>query len=400
MNRFTCTLTLLLLLCSVSARALIQWEREPLVLDIGGSARTFCFLSDTPPGATGGGEALALERLRTEARVWLGGTVEVNVAWDLNLLIGIAGAEAMALGRIPHLRIDDLKPELATGVNYSLLGNLDRLNLRWSLPRGEIVFGRQAATLGCAMMLPSQDILAPFSPGTLDTENKPGCDALRVSIPLGLTHEVELYGVAHRDDMEEGIYLLRWHSALSALGFSLLGGKSYGEPTWAADLSGEVGGTGLYCEALTRLRPEGEDLLRLTLGIQRQLTPTLYCAAEYHRDSSGSVAPADYATRMFDESFRRGETALLGRDYSAITLDWQAHPLLSFSAFWLRNLNDDSACFQPALSWDFGENTAVGLGAAVCLGEEGAQGAQGADEYGSEFGGRPDTWFTEIRLYF
>ncbi len=58
--------------------------------------------------------------------------------------------------------------------------DVDRLSLTWYNDVADVTVGRQAITWGISNVYPVADLWAQFSPFELDTEEKPGIDAVRV----------------------------------------------------------------------------------------------------------------------------------------------------------------------------------------------------------------------------
>ena len=143
-----------------------------------------------------------------------------------------------------------------------------------------------------------------------------------------------------------------------------------------------------------------DDTWRLTVGAQRQLLADLSAALEFQHDSFGATSVDGYLAAAQVPEIRRGEAFLLGRDYLALNLNWQARPLLALSLFALRNLHDASMLLEPALNWDFAQEAAIGAGALYGLGKGTHPGPFGIAVPRSEFGTLPDTVFAELRFYF
>ncbi len=408
--KLACLLAALLALAPAGAGALLDWESPGWSASLDGSARSFLFLQRWSEDGLlpGRREAVSLTRIRAEGGLRIGEGLSIELAYDLSAVLsaasaltGGASAEELALQSASPLRLADLDVEVERGENYRLLQNLDRASLSWRLPGAELALGRQAVTLGRALLISPLDLFAPFSPAALDTEYKRGVDALRLTVPIGLRSEAELIAASGEDPEGDGVYLARWHSAWGPGELGLLAGACYREPSFGLSLAGDLAGTGLYAEALYRAGREREDVLRASAGLWRQLNPTWSATLELHFSGAGEAEPADYYDTMQSPEWTHGELFLLGRHYAALSLSWQARPLLALQALWLQNLGDGSALVEPTLAWDFGENTALGLGAAIGIGEAPEPAIPfGLPEIRSEFGLIPDSYFAEIRVYF
>ncbi|MCB9515494.1 MAG: hypothetical protein H6693_04830 [Candidatus Latescibacteria bacterium] len=390
-------LALACLAAATPARALYDWQGETWSLGLDGAGRSFTFVTR---GDAAERQAVSTQRLRLDATLRLGGGARVDAAGDFTAVLGTGGATAFALPSATDWRWRDLDATVERGDGYSLLRDLDRLAL--SVRRADMTLcaGRQAVTLGNALLLPSLDLFAPFTPGALDTEYKRGVDALRLGRAFGLRGEAELIAVAHADSLDAGALLARGRLDLGGVSATLLGGVGMHEPFAGVSLSTDLGGTGYYAEGLARAGRHRDDTWRLTVGAQRQLLADLSAALEFQHDSFGATSVDGYLAAAQVPEIRRGEAFLLGRDYLALNLNWQARPLLALSLFALRNLHDASMLLEPALNWDFAQEAAIGAGGLYGLGKGTHPGPFGIAVPRSEFGTLPDTVFAELRFYF
>ena len=72
----------------------------------------------------------------------------------------------------------------------------------------------------------------------------------------------------------------------------------------------------------------------------------------------------------------------LGRRHAALSLAWQAHPLLTVSGAVLFNREDSSALFQPGIIWSVSDHVSIGAGLIGSTGRDLRDGAP-ASEYGA-----------------
>lgn len=387
------------------ARALVDAEGETFELELGGSARLFPLITrmyDTPleNAHTIG---LSVQRVRTELRVTGWDVVTLEAAYDFVPTIGsfsdMTGFN-LTVSDANLLRIDDIDAEIDSGDSIVIRQNLDRLNLQIALPFATAVIGRQAISHGPSRILVPTDVFGPFSPASLDNEYKVGIDALRVSVPVGGTVELQGFAVGHADDMAQGLYLMSGRAILPALDVGLMAGSTYETATVAVDVEGDAGGTGWYAEALMRF-PEGETgTIRTTAGIHYRFEYGLSTIFELHYSSLGADDPADYLTvATTTPEVLRGEMFLLGRFYGAANVSYEATPLITLNVLWIQSLIDGSALFGPSLSWDFDQNVAVGLGALIGVGER-PDFTGVVPELKTELGTAPALYFGEVRFYY
>ena len=193
--------------------------------------------------------------------------------------------------------------------------DIDRFALTVYTPTADITVGRQAITWGIALLFPIADLWAQFSPFELDTEEKPGVDAVRIlAYPAsGLELDAVIADRGVRDDLSAGLratWSLASADAYGAVGrfwneAVLMGGVAWLFDTWK-----------LRGEAVSARDLDLERWLdpRMTLGLDR-LGPRLTLSAEYHFNGLGGGEAAEYLSRLQGESFSRGESYFLGRHY-------------------------------------------------------------------------------------
>ena len=83
------------------------------------------------------------------------------------------------------LRLFDMHAELNNSPTAQSSVSIDRLWYHWRHKSFDITIGRQAIGLGTSHFISVLDIMAPFSPGTLDSTYRPGVDSIRVQSAYG-----------------------------------------------------------------------------------------------------------------------------------------------------------------------------------------------------------------------
>jgi opacity protein-like surface antigen len=401
------TLAALCALCAsapAAAAVTVESEDGAAGFELVGHARSFSLFTDSD---LGGVQSVISQRLRPALEVWTPWGVSLEVAYDVVPVTGGAGSTAagLAVGQNVPMRWVDFDrvayaPESGAWV---LQHNLDRLVVTYGGVWGEVRVGRQAIGFGSSRLFPAADLFAPFGPASIDTEFKRGADALRVTVPLGEFHEVEAFVVANGTDAAEWTYMGKWRGSFTgALDVAVLGGMSYGRPTLALDLTGDVLGATWYAEGSTRVDLDelSNTSVRGTLGLSYQFPFELMATVEGHYNGRGGDEP--YTDELFDPSLERrvGEVFLLGRWYAGAALSYPLMPLLSASLAYQQNLTDASGLVTASLGYDFSEEVSVGLGALVTYGEEPEVDALGIPQLRSEFGAFPTIGFVDLRLVF
>jgi hypothetical protein len=269
-------------------------------------------------------------------------------------------------------------------------------------PVADLTVGRQAVSWGTSALFPVADLWAAFSPFELDTEEKPGIDAVR-----GLAYPargVELDAiVADRgaDGVSGGV---RVTASLEGWELWAGGGRLWNEAMAMAGVTLVRDVTNLRAEAVIARNTDRDETLdpRITLGIDR-LGARFTASAEYHFNGLGASEPADYALRLLSPEFARGETYYLGRHYLGALAAWSpdAENRLSLTASTLVNLRDRSCALSPTATYDFGQNARLSLGALFSGGDAPiVQAAGPLPRLRSEFGSYGDLGFLQLSIWF
>lgn len=294
-------------------------------------------------------------------------------------------------------RLTDLKADLAHDGRQVVTQNLDRLNVQFRLPAGDLTIGRQPITFGMARVINPTDVFLPFDVRTFNQEYRFGVDAIRFQHPFGQLSEVDtgiILGDGANADTSAAFVQIRTnvngkdlHLALTRFaGQSLVGGG----------IQTSFGGFGFWAEVASVTGDE--DYVRFSTGFDYALTENLYAMAEYHYNGAGTSDPARYPGLAATAPYRVGGVFLLGKHYLIPAVTWQASPLVSVSLQSLLNLSDHSSFTSLAATWNITENAYVDLGIYNFTGA----GIRSSLTLvpGSEYGASPTTLYTSLRYYF
>jgi hypothetical protein len=325
---------------------------------------------------------------------------------------------------IPHdllgngYRFDDLDDRLYPSVsdkpdNFAVFHNLDRAVLTLRTAPADVFVGRQAIAWGSARGVNPTDIITPFVYQELDTEDRPGVDAVRVRIPIGFMGEFDLgYVAGERFRWEESAVFGRgrfrlWRSDVCLM---LVGFREH--LMLGLDVARSIGRAGFWLEAahvfvdaLTfEHGGEDSDYFRSTVGLDHALTDRLYGSVEYHFSSVGANEARVYVDNADHPAYAEGSTYLLGQHYVIPSAVHQLTPLIIASGGLLINLSDPSVYVAPRVEYNISENVYLAGGGYIGLGERPLISVD-EDEgviptLRSEFGSYPDMLFASLRAYF
>ncbi len=350
-----------------------------------------------------------------------------------------AGAISLGADGGGYDQVVDLSWDPVDAPNYRVEGRVDRLAARISVPHLDITIGRQPVSFGSSWIFTPMDLVAPFSPTDIDTEYKPGVDAVRMDAYFGMAGNLTAVAAYAGDWSLEGTVLaVHGGGTLGITDLGAMAALNRAEPVFGVDVASSIGAVGIqgevtytWSEARATLSgsDEGDDssvednFVRASLGANWVPLEDLSLMGELYWQSFGGADSSEYLSVYGSERFARGEVWAAGRYYAALTASYQITPLVGASAFAVVNLSDPSAMIGPSLSWSVAQNAELGVGAFFGAGErphdvsltmDDVSGVTDEDEYeqlledlllertdvGSEFGMIPTVAFAQIKLYF
>jgi hypothetical protein len=383
------------------------YERGGASIDLGGYVRSLTQLYDPGydiPDVEDRESGIHAEVVRLKWNLRFGESIllEVHNRLQAQLSSSEAGMGKSAVGFgvsvVPGRRWE-LSSVFVDQERLKVWHDIDRLSLTWYTGFADITAGRQAITWGISNVYPVADLWAQFSPFELDTEEKPGIDAVRVlNYPAG---GLELDAVlADRGSSRNFSAGIRASLSLPWADLYAGGGKFWREVMGLAGISAPHGSYKLRAEGALPYDLDGDGfrLPRITLGVDWLGGETML-SAEYNFNGIGATDAEDYISVLEDPRYAQGETYFLGRHNLGGLASWTPgndRLSLTLSALW--NLQDPSAAFVPNLTYDFGQSTRLSAGAMLSFGDTPVFEPDLRLE--SEFGTYGDFVFTMLSVYF
>lgn len=279
-------------------------------------------------------------------------------------------------------RLLDMTSEFVTDDGLRGYHRIDRamLELRGTMAR--LRLGRQALTWGNGLVFNPLDLFNPFSPVDVIRDYKLGEDMAVVNFSLSES-EVELVAVPRRESGGGGVrgkassVGARWHFFAGGVEADVLAALHREDAVLGLGLRGTVGDAAWRTDLRwTRLTDaEREQAVDMVLSLDRSWVwagRNWYGLLEYyHQGLSANSLPATGQALL--RRLDNGETYVLGRDYVAVKLDVEVHPLVHVGGLALVNLHDPSGLIQPMLTWSVTANTDFLLIGTVCTGRDGTE---------------------------
>lgn len=316
------------------------------------------------------------------------------------------GTAGIGVSVVPERRVD-LESVLLEGEDVRLRHDLDRLALTLYTPLADFTVGRQAVTWGSALLFPVADLWGRFSPFELDTQQKPGVDAVRaLSYPAdGLELDLVVADAGRGEGVSaaaHATFSLDWGDA------TVGAGKFWDEVVLLAGATRVLETVNLRLEGALPWSLDQDRRLdpRVTAGLDR-IGARWSLSAEVHWNGLGTGDPDRYLDIAQGEPVARGESYLLGRAYAGGAVAWtpDAEGRLRISLAVLGNVEDRSASISPSASYDLGQAGRITLGGLLPAGEEPDFAAQPGSplpvpRLRSEFGSYGRLGYLQLALYF
>jgi hypothetical protein len=437
------TAALLLLLCTTSrasAVVLAEDEIEETSTTAGAVLRSFAFLNvgdvleppytaeDQSPSASGVFDARLYFTHRTpELKL----TVHDQLTMQLR---SHALVSPLSVGRgispprwLPLTYRDDDSATLL------LQSDFDWLYAAYTVGPLTFTLGRQPISFGRGTLWRTTDRISTFSLTEVDTEFKPGADALRIDISASeatsiavvaavgeleskaLDADASLRGSSFVAQLKHG-----WDSASETNAlldrsapdggdvsgeFGILVGFIRYDAVLGVDGVVDLGELDLYAElTATKLTdesltgPAADDreapVMSALLGATLRPVGALMLKPELMFNGFGGVDADGYLAAALSERVAIGEQTTLGQLYGGLTTDWEAHPLTHLFTAAIVNFRDPSALMSAGVNHNLAEDVDVIVGAYVPMG---LRPDVAAFELRSEYGNYPYFFFTELK---
>jgi len=324
------------------------------------------------------------------------GTWKLIVDNDTSYVVGDSfafnNAPQSTLDQLPSddsRRLLDLTWTLDEGSNHMLVHRFDRLAVSWSDARWHITVGRQAVSWGSGIVFQPMDLFNPFAPTTVDRDYKTGDDLVQVEQLFTNGSDLQLLGVFRRNqdgqvDSDVNSLGLKWHLFVRDYELEFMAGKHYQDRVYGFSLHMPVGGALSRTDWVATKLDQGDWKLSGIVNIDYSfawLARSWYLFAEYYRNGFGVAKnPVDIQrlSKPLSDRLVRGEVFNLMRNYTAVGVQVQWHPLWSQSLTVLTNLNDHSNLLQTQFRYEPGDHQRLELGLIASLGGAG-------DEFGGIF---------------
>lgn len=398
-------LAILFLLCWLLS-PVQGWAIDGESLSVNGALKSLnLYLEKLPPGSADG--VVATGHARFDFSLQLAGQKGVDLAVNQRLL-WTSRPSTVTLPDLQSNRFFDLEKTRRESERLSGQLEIDRLLVHGEAGRLSWAIGRQAIGFGRISLFSPLDVIAPFSPEALDTDVRPGVDALQLTRFAGLAGQLGGVMVA-AEDSQYNSYLVTAGENLNAVDLLFLGGRLRGRSLLGFGLAGEIGKVGLKTEISWYRgrdvgRPDGDLQQRFSVAAVEgwyRFDNGVVLIGEYLYNGFGTHDPSEYPVVAASAPVREGLGFLLAKHYLMLAPSYQFHPLISFDGLLIYNLEDRSGLVRPRVVFSLADNLQLDLFWALTFGSKtGTDTLSGLSVVRSEFGSRGDSGGLFVRFYF
>ena len=387
----------LLLWPSLAGADTWSWDDEQSELELRNFYKTMVIGLRLPPAVVDAHLAPAYGALWTHAtRTWghlvLHDRYELQAGYQLGALIasdpalagggGLGNTVLTAAAPRAKRRLVDLDPLLAQRGGLAIYHDLDLLAVKVKLPHADVTVGRQVLSWGSGRLWNPTDLLSPFAPTDIDREVRRGVDAVRVSVPLSETAQLDALWLPLPDLAEHG-GVVRAQVNVGGFDIAPSAAKYVRDAVLGLDVSGDVGPVGVHAEAAyTHALDVDERFVRAVAGAELRPLDKLVVIGEYYFNGWGAHAAADYLDVLRSDRVARGEVFGAGRHYAGFVAAWKHSDLLTLQAIAIANLQDPSLMLVPAVEYWADQKMLVRAGAYLPAGRAPGEGLALRSEYG------------------
>ncbi len=249
---------------------------------------------------------------------------------------------------------------------FSLLHFIDRFTFTQRVGSIEFVLGRQRISWGTGRIRNPTDLFNPLNPTSFAKIEKDGADAISTKFFLGEFTDLQL--VVNPQKNGHGNAGYRFRTNFSEFDLSTIGGIFDDHWVIGGDFAGNLLDAGVRGELIVSTERENlsSNFTTFILGADYQFTSKLYALIEYHHNGEGKTDRTLYEL----ERLINGEILNLARDYLAVQVMYQIHPLVNTSFSTIGNMNDGSRFFTGAASYSVTENASLTLGGQIFTGDQ------------------------------
>jgi hypothetical protein len=299
--------------------------------------------------------------------------------------------------------LDESDDTTATVISYQL----DRLYYRRHLKNYSITLGRQAIDWGSGRFWQPLNLFGSFAPTDLDTDYKPGIDAVSIDYfpsPFSSLSGVYVFAPQDQSTVKDSAALYYRRQVGSVSEIALAAGTITGNTVVGGSFESAWKSIGWRIEGVHyQLKETDEQILFWIAGLDYQFDNGTLLSAEYYDNSHGADTESELVGMFSDSLVASGLQQHLSRHLIGIGLSHDLTPLLQGGYTLLASVlkansdsNDWSVLHQFNLTYSVSNESDLLISLILPDGK----GLSLTDEPRSEFGHIPASVSLRLRFYF
>lgn len=329
---------------------------------------------------------LDLNRLRLQLKGKVSESVALDLQYDNEVLLGnyLHTAQFAAQKDQQPDQLWNLDRNYGEGASWYGRHRLYRGNATFSSGETDLRVGRQRIAWGTGRFWSPVDLLNPLNPIALEREERLGVDAVLAEHKLGPLSRISAV-YAPRHESGESSAAVNWHSNVSGVDYSLIGGRFRSERVIGGDIATQLGSAGVRAELTHNQRDTGTAYQRAVLAMDYAFPNTLTLSGELYYNGAGTT---DMAAYDFASLFA-GRIQNVGRRYFGAYAGYEITPLVKWTNYLVLNLADRSRFYSPGLTLSLRTNVDFTIGAQFFGGSS-----------GTEYARFPDVYYAQLQWFF
>jgi hypothetical protein len=299
---------------------------------------------------------------------------------------------------------EEQNADSTTRIGYEL----DRALYKHPFETMTLALGRQPIDWGSGRFWQPLNVFGAFAPTDLDTDYKPGIDAVSLAWYPGPFSAMTAVFVPKSDDnsvVEDQSSAIHYRGQVGERSeLSLLGGRILGNRVLGGAFESAWGGLGWRLEGSHyTLKADHEQFLFWIAGVDYQFDNGTLIAAEWHHNGHGATTQAELAGMLYEPLVSSGLQQQLGETLLGLMLERDITPLLHGGYTLLIGALKDqhnhlasSLLHQFTLVYSLSDESDLLCSLLTTSGK----GLNSAGEVQSEFGHVPNAITLRIRFYF
>jgi len=305
-----------------------------------------------------------LQRLRLELTGTSEQTLTIKIISDLEAVLG----NTLQTSDFSAFKQQTPKGfEIVDTEDIFLRHRLYRAYLQYQKDNLQITLGRQRIALGVSKIWSPTDLLNPFTPLSIEKEERGGVDALRFEVHSAPLTQTSLTYIPS-DKWRDSTLMGRCITNISEHDFSVSVGKFKRDYVLGVDVARNFAGAGLRTEGTYTVSPDRPNFFRFTLGGDYTFKNSFQLVLEYYYNGLFSVKeqPLDMNGTVVPDPLD------LARNNLGILGSYDITPLLRSNTYLIYAVENRGFFLNPEIAYNVSQNVDLSFGGMFFYGRKGS----------------------------